>query len=500
LFLRSPASPSPRKRAYSERPPDKPRSTFARHLRGGPWARVLVFLLLILLLLPAPGRAFLGDFTIKDEMELGRKFNVLIRSRFPLIQDPVILGYVRDTVRDIQEIMPPQPFPVTVSVLRASSINAFAAPAGYLFVHSGLILNMESHAQVAAVIAHELAHVSQRHLARNIERSRLINIGTLVGVLAGALVGGQVSGEAGEALMYGSMAGGQSASLKYSRDDEREADEIGLRYLAEAGFPPEGMAGAFQQIWRKNMMGGSGSLPAYMSTHPGLRDRIGYIQNMAQGLGAAPEHTIGSYERRFHRVRMLLRAKYTDPNTAIRYYSQQEDLSCLDRLGKAILLQRLNDIAQARALFAEANRCGGEDPLWLRETGRFHFKQGEFERAHELLERAVAQEPDDHLARYYYAKVLAETGRTGEAAEALRRILRHMPHEEDVHETLGRILGTRGDSFSGFLHFAYAAMYRNDKKRTRYYLDRVKRLAESPEERAELEKLQEELEARKKYW
>lgn len=433
-------------------------------------------------------------------MELGRKFNVLIRSRFPLIQDPIILGYVQDTVRDIREVMPPQPFPVTVSVLRAGSINAFAAPAGYLFVHSGLILNMESHAQVASVIAHELAHVSQRHLARNIERSRLISIGTLVGVLAGALVGGQVSGEAGEALMYGSMAGGQSASLKYSRDDEREADEIGLRYLTEAGFPAEGMAGAFQQIWRRNMMGGTGSLPAYMSTHPGLRERIGYIQNLARSMGSPDAKRSELYEERFRKVQMLLRAKYTDPNTAIRYYRQHDSLSCLDRLGEAILLQRLNDIAKSREAFEKANRCGGEKPLWLRETGRFHFKQGEFDRAYAHLSRAVAKSPQDHLARYYYAKVLAEKGRTGEAAQALQYILRHLPHEEDVHQTLGRILGRQGDSFRGFLHFAYAAMYRNDKKKTRSYHERIKRLADTAEERSALEKFEQELQAREKYW
>lgn len=187
---------------------------------------VISLVLIFTLAVPLPVQAGFMDFSIKDEAELGRKFNALIRSRFPLIEDPLITDYVRDMLQDILGTMPPQPFPVTVSVLLDNSINAFAAPAGYVFLNSGLILQMEHSSEIAAVLAHELAHVSQRHIARNIERSKMLSIGTLVGVLAGAMLSG--SSEAGEALAMGSLAGGQAAALKYSRDDEREADHIGL--------------------------------------------------------------------------------------------------------------------------------------------------------------------------------------------------------------------------------------------------------------------------------
>lgn len=459
---------------------------------------VISLVLIFTLAVPLPVQAGFMDFSIKDEAELGRKFNALIRSRFPLIEDPLITDYVRDMLQDILGTMPPQPFPVTVSVLLDNSINAFAAPAGYVFLNSGLILQMEHSSEIAAVLAHELAHVSQRHIARNIERSKMLSIGTLVGVLAGAMLSG--SSEAGEALAMGSLAGGQAAALKYSRDDEREADHIGLSYLVDSGYPAEGMAHAFEHIQRQMLMSGTSAPPAYMLTHPGLQERIGTVQDLAGRLSDQPS-SLDYDDQQLKRVQTLIRARYTEASSAIRYYDHAaEELSCLDLLGRAIVLERLNRISEAESSLKQAEDCMGGDPLWLREAGIFAFKHGRFDQALASLEKSLNKNPDDIMARYYRSRTQAALGDFQAAADGLQQVVDELPEDREVHTTLGRIFGRSGDEFHGYLHYAYGALYANQVKRIELYLDKAESAARTGQHERALKAFRKEYEDRRQYW
>lgn len=458
----------------------------------------LILLAVFLGLVPAaPTQAGLGDFSIQDEAELGRKFNVLIRSRFPLVYDPIVLDQVRDILIRVRQNIPPQPFDITVGVLRDDSINAFAAPAGYLFVNSGLILAMQSEDELAAVLAHEMAHVTERHLASNIERSQTINLATLAGVLAGILLGG--GSEAGQALAVGSMAGGQAAALKYSRDDEREADHLGLQYLARSGYDPEGMARSFERIKERMRLSGAGSGPAYMSTHPGVTERIDYIREVALRLQGGESRDLEPSPR-FRKVQTLLRARYTEARSAWNYFQQYEGDPCLRRLGRGITAARLNRVDRAKELFSGPPPCEEISALWHREVGRFYFGLGQFDRALTHLNKALRESPEDYMALFFQARILGEKGETAEAVKALRKVLRYVPQDPEVHRTLGRIMGRSGDAFSGYLHYAYAALYRNRKEQCSKYLDKVREMAQTGQQKEKLEQFEEKYEVRKKYW
>lgn len=444
-----------------------------------------------------PTQAALGDFSIEDEAELGRKFNILIRSRFPLIHDPIVLNQVEDVLDRVTAQLPPQPFDITLGVIRSDSINAFAAPAGYVFVNSGLILAMQSEDELAAVLAHEMAHVTERHIARNIERSQAINLATLAGVLAGVMLGG--GSEAGQALAVGSMAGGQAASLKYSRDDEREADHLGLQYLARSGYEPEAMARSFERIKQRMKLSGSGGGPAYMSTHPGVTERIDYIRDVARRLQGGPAKGPDPSPR-YRKVQTILRARYADPGSAQKFFQQYEKDPCLRRLGSGIAAARLNRIDRARELLEGRPPCESISALWHRELGRFRFGLGQFDRARANLEKALDESPGDYMARFYLARIMAESGETEQAERALKRVLRSVPQDAQVHRTLGRVLGRSGDTFAGYLHYAYAALYRNQKDRFSNYLDKLRRLSKTENQVRELEELEKEYEQRREYW
>jgi len=451
---------------------------------------------------PNPAQAGLfGKFTIKDEVELGKKFSTLIRSRLPLAEDPEIVDYVRDVTMRLYEAMPPIPFNLETSVVRHNAMNAFAAPAGYVFVFTGLIHNLEHESEMAGVIAHELGHVSQRHIAHRIENMQLVSLGTLAGVVAGIFLGqgAGTSGEVGQALVLGSIAGGQSAMLKYSRADEREADQVGMNTLVAAGYPPSGMVGAFKNIRREKWLGGGG-IPAYLSTHPGVEERIGYLEDRISLLPQEIKERKDD-DAKFLRIQTLVRARYLDPETALSYFSgPQGKPGSLDYLGQGIAYGRLNKVSAAEEAFKDALALAPNDPLILREAGRFQFQRGDLNLAGKYLQKAALLNPKDLLALFYYARLLGEKGETGQAASYYEQVLRKIPEDGEVHYHLGRLLGEAGNIFEAHLHLAYGALYALDKKQTEFHRDKASRLAKTQEQKQQMSDFEKKFKERAEFW
>ncbi|MFW5735457.1 MAG: M48 family metalloprotease [Oceanidesulfovibrio sp.] len=435
------------------------------------------------------------DFSLKDEKELGRKLAVLIKTRVPLVEDPIIVDYCRGVVEKLVDAMPPQPFDIEVYVIRHSAVNAFAAPAGHVFIHSGLILNFEKESELAGVLAHELAHVSERHVAERIEQMQKVSLLSLLGALAGMFIGGEV----GEGLVVGSQAASASAMLKYTRDNETEADRIGMNYLVGAGYPARGLLESFEKLQVFSRLSSGNTIPTYLSTHPGIDERIGYMDSLLDRMNhKAYEDEDNS---QFLRMQALLRAHYTDPKSALQHFSQKESKTpCLDAMGRGIALTRMNRYKEAEVEFDEALQCGASDSLVYRETGRFAFAKGDFRKAGYLLERASIMDPDDLMALFFLARLLGDEGEYERSAQLFERILRAIPEDPEVHFHYGRMLGAARRLFGGHLHLAYSALYAEDKRQFEFHKDKASRHAASPEDTRELEELQAVYDERKEYW
>ena len=446
-------------------------------------------------LFPATAAAW-GEFTLKDEKELGEKFNILIRARMPLVQDPEIVDYVTGIVNRLSKTMPPQPFPFTVSVIRHNAVNAFACPGGYIFVHTGLLLAMQHESEVAGVIAHEMAHVTQRHIAGRIENSQWVGLISVLGALAGAFLGGQ----GGPAAMAGSMAAGQSAMLNYSRGDEREADQVGMNYLTKAGYSPRGMVGAFEILSRKQWLMG-GDIPSYLSTHPGLLERVKDMGIRVDSLPAAMQNT-KDQDAQFLRIQALVRARYSDPQPAAQAFAKEVNgpAKCIALMGQGILASRQNRVNDASASFAEALQCNPKDELIVREAGRFHYTKGDKNKGVALLEQAVKMDRNDTMALFYYARSLGDSGQTASAIDYTKDVLRKVPEDSEVHELLARFYGEDGQMFLANMHMAYSALYDNNEKKTKQFFEKAKGLAKTPPEKNRVERFETEYKARKEFW
>lgn len=440
-------------------------------------------------------KANIFTFDLADEMKMGREMAMFIQSSFPLIEDPEVKLYIKEMVDGIVAVLPPQPYPFHTYVIYEPSLNAFASPGGYVFVHSGLIQSLETESQLAGVLAHEIAHVTQRHIASRIQRGQLITIATLLASVAGIALAS--SGNAGpDAIIAGAGAAGAAAMLSYSRADESDADNFGIQYMQKAGYNPKGLMGAFS-VMQRNQWGRG--VPQYLSTHPDLQARISSMSSRLQSL---PEEITNRKDDnvRFFRVQSLVWGHYGDIRQAPQFFASKSDSDPYKHMGLGIIASRQNNIAAASASFQKALQLAPNDPLIIRETGIFEFEKGNLAAAHAHLTTALAKNPKDYMASFFLARVLDEQGAFLEAQKYYQEVLRYVPEDAEVLTFYGNSLGKNGKQFEGFITLAYAAVYVNDEDKTETWLNKAKPLAKNPEQIAALEKFQKIYKERKEQW
>ena len=465
---------------------------FSRHTFRRLTAILAIFVLLVPLAFPPQARAFFfGGVSLKDEKEMGHKFDVMVRSHLPIVEDPEVSQYVSDVVKRLVKAIPPQPFDFTSSVVLHNALNAFAVPGGYVFVFTGMIMNLEREEELAGVLAHELAHVTQRHVASRLERAQYLTLGSLLVAVAGVALGGP----AGGAAAVSAAGASQSAMLNYSRIDESEADHIGLQYLTAAGYPPSGMVGGFKVLRHKNWMSGI-NIPTYLSTHPAIGDRVNGLQARIETLPASVRNR-KSDNRRFQRVKTLLWARYGDEQAALQRFSGKDGLS---QMGRGIVLARQNRVTEAAQAFDAALAAAPHDPLVLREAGAFHYRKGSMDRAEPLLAEAMRRDPKDYMASFFYARLLDETGRQAQAGRYYTDVLRHVPQDPEVHQAYARSLGTAGKTAEAYIHMTYSALYANNRKLTERYFNQAKALAAKASDRRAFQRLETAYRERKEIW
>ncbi|MBI9112398.1 MAG: M48 family metalloprotease [Maridesulfovibrio ferrireducens] len=455
----------------------------------------LIFIFSFIWLTPqATASSMFGEFTVKDEIKLGGEFNKMIHERMPIVLDPQITEYVSNLVARIAHEMPPQPFPITSAVINNNAMNAFAVPGGYIYIFTGLILNLKHESELAAVIGHELAHVSLRHVARRMEKMKLVNIASMLGTLAGMMLGisgGDNAASIGQAVAMGSIAGAQTAYLSYTQQNEREADHLGMNYLVASGFNPASMVDSFKLMKQRQWYVSNNNIPSYLSTHPGLDDRIDYLKQRFVRMPPAFFSRV-SDDVDFHKIQTLIRARRTDPKIALAHYNNipEADRNCLDQLGLGIILSRMEQNKKAEKAFIKANKDCPNDSLILREMGRFYFTTGKMDKASPLLRQAYLQAPNDALTLFFIARIQAERKDYVQAIPTMRRVAEMVPRDQEIHYHLGRMLGESGNYFGAHKQLAYAALYGRNMKQALFHLKKAEGLAKTKAQKAQLATLQ----------
>jgi len=368
------------------------------------------------------------SLTANEEKELGKKLMFHVRKHYVIIEDPSIANYVDKIGQHIVAQLPTTPFDFRFYVLEEEVYNAFAGPGGYIFINGGLLAAMESEEELAGILAHEVAHVLSRHISKRMKQAKKIGLVTLAGILAGIFLGG--GADATGAIASGSMATGQSLALKYSREHETEADQVGMKYLTQAGYGGEGLLRILEEIRSKRWFGPK-EMPSYLSTHPAIEARMAYLDTWIQTHPEGAQSVRPKDPTEFRKVRTKLIALYGDPEAAHSRFDSQLRHNAEDALayyGKGLLLDRKGKRGEAVESLRKALQWRPLDSDIIRDLGKIYFHMGDYASALKTLRGALAFRPKDPEGWFLLGRAQTEIGDLNGALDSFQTLVNTAPH------------------------------------------------------------------------
>jgi len=215
-----------------------------------------------------------GTLSVADEKKLGHQVQRQVRDQFTFMRDRVVVNYIRDLGDELVGSARPSPFDFRFFVIEDPTINAFAVPGGAIYIDTGLILAAKDTSELVSVIAHEMGHVTARHVAENYNRSQTTGmVAQIVSVAIAILTGSQLGAQGGQ-IATGLAAEAYLAT--YTRDAEREADDLAIETMVRGGWNPQGMIGMFETLMQDS--GGGMKVPQLLSSHPATQERINNVR------------------------------------------------------------------------------------------------------------------------------------------------------------------------------------------------------------------------------
>ncbi len=403
--------------------------------------RLSALFLTALLSLPVPGYGFMGSLTIEKEKQIGEEFFLQLQQYYHIISDPYLTSYINRIGQRLVAQLGPQPYQYRFFILEDPTTNAFAVPGGYIFVTTGFVRAMEREGELAGVLAHEISHIYARHLARQLDKSKVVTAASVLGALASVFLG---VGPLAQSLMVGSMAAGEAAMLKYSREHEREADSLGFKWMVKAGYNPRDMISIFQKLGRRRWFEG-GEIPVYLSTHPDIDSRlVDFSHQLANFSGSLPA---GGNSEEFKYFTLKLEALAGNAPLLLRRMTQEslrEPDNPRFHYGKALALAKLARTEEAVAEFQKALSLSPDNFLIQRDLAIHYFNQNAFAEAQQILERLAQSHPQDEAVLYYLGRLYQEKRQTDKALGLFEKVHNLNPAFVDVYYNLGTLYGEKG--------------------------------------------------------
>jgi predicted Zn-dependent protease len=371
--------------------------------------------------------------------------------------------------------------------LKDPQLNAFSVPGGHIFVTTGIVEVMDTEGELAGLLGHEIAHVTSRHIAKRMEREKKISLATMAAVLASIFAGDP---RIASAVITSSMATGISLSLKYSREDEEEADNYGFKYMTRDGYNPGEMAVLLGKL-RKWGAFGSEVIPPYLLTHPGIGERIEQIESLKKYYEKqGPWAKESSPE--FRRFQILLLAKYGNPQRArerFRQWNSGPQAEFWVHYGLGWLNLRDNNFEGALGEFEKALVLKPHDPFVLRDLGQTYLVKGSPDLAIKNLGQAALVNPQDSLTSFYLGRAYLEQGNNALALENFQRAVRLGTEGDEIFQYLGTAYGNLGDLAQAHYYLGRYFQRRGEMGKAGFHYKTALRYADkNPELKGILEK------------
>jgi len=419
--------------------------------------------------LPLLGDAASAQVSLQQEHELGRTWLKALRSNTKELDDPLLYDYLEHLLYRLAEHSQLQDRRLELVVVESPALNAFAVPGGVVGVNGGLFLYARNEQEFSSVLAHELAHLSQRHYSRAVEAAQRNSIPNMIALLGSIIIAATAGGDAGIAAISATQAVALDQQLRFSRNNEQEADRIGFQTLLNAGINPRAMASMFERMLAAQRLAGARP-PEFLLTHPVTESRVADARSRAEQLTEINFSDDNDLEYQLMRNRVRL-AFDKSPAHAIKQFSAE--------LKKANTGTNESTTAAARYGLALAYIKAGQDneaqktlqPLMDTEPNRISYiiaytqvyaSTADLPAIEQLLNKQLTLNPDNFPLSIALANNLTQQQKYQAAQTLLEKISQQHPQNPAVWLKLAETYGFNRDSIRTHLASAeYAVLTGN---------------------------------------
>jgi len=402
--------------------------------------------------------------TAEEEKKLGKKILLEMEGKIEIVRDLTLQAFVDRVGRSILAQVGSAPFEFKFYIIKGLDPNAYAIPGGYIFLTTGLIVLAENEHEIAGVISHEIAHVKARHIAQMIERSKRLNIATLAAMVAGILAGAGGGGKASEAIVATAMATAEALSLKYTRENEVDADQYSVQYMIKTGYDPNGIITFLNKI-NKISLTSAPKIPTYLSTHPALENRMSMVEYLLQYV----QKPVGPFKRvgNLKKIQAKAFVEEREPHGAVTHFQFLMDANPQDLngyYGLGLAYRKMGRLDKSMEVFQNTHLLAPEDIDILRELGVTYLFLGKLDQAIENFETirsaslSGTNQNSDLASLYYLGRGYQEKGDFANALPIFQKIQGEMPDFIDIYFNLGSVYGRVGQK--GLSHYYFGKHFK----------------------------------------
>jgi len=399
----------------------------------------------------SPADAILNS---SEESQIGRMIMRDIRRSGQVVEDPLVTEYINEIGSRIVAQTNDGDHAFTFFMVEDERINAFALPGGYVGVHTGLLEASRNEDELAGVLAHEVAHVTQRHIARAIHansRQSILSTAMMLGAIIVAAVGGSSD------VVQGAMAVAQGTAVQqqinFTRTNEYEADRIGIVALADAGFDPYGMASFFEVMSRQTTTSPEMRAPEFLRTHPVTTARIAEARSRARDFEAIRSDDTTGYG--IARVRMVA-ARFDTAKEAVAYFEQRpyDNQNTIERYGRAVAYQRAGEHWKALDIFNELLDDDKSVIAYHIGLGQTLVALDQPRDAIDTYERAIALFPRNVPLVLDYGERLLQLGQPTKAHTLLLDMMNNVPPTPEQVRLIARAASEAGEKAESYYYMS----------------------------------------------
>jgi len=397
--------------------------------------------------LPDLGEESQAALSAGQERKIGEMIIRQIRASGAFLEDPEVNDYLNEIGHRLVAAIPESRQDFEFFAMADPSVNAFALPGGYIGVNIGLILLTQSESELASVLAHEITHVTQRHMARSVakeQNSFLYMLAALAVAVAASRSNSSSSGQVASAAIASAQALAIQTQINFTRENEYEADRIGFQRLDAAGFDVYSMATLMDRL-QKSSRFADGSAPSYLRSHPVTYERVAEAQSRAYG---KPYRQVTD-SLDFHLVRALLRSYAGTSKEAVTYFraaltDRKFNSEVAARYGLVASLLRDEEFPQAMTELEVLEKIASPHPMIEAMAAHVLMESGKLDLAIARFKAALARYPNKMQLVYDYPQALAKAGRAREAAAFLDAELARFPGNGPLHRIAARTYADLG--------------------------------------------------------